>query len=170
MSEFDFKKRNLLSGPHLLGSLMMLAGLFALISPLLLKGGSSLEKTLLVGAGALVIGLAIVSSYNGTLIYFSENKMKHYTSIFGYKIGEWMELPAIVTVTVTSTNHRNTNTSNGISPTLSGEITDYRVLLYANTTKPTFLFVYPKRSMAIDAAKQLANGLNAELIVRLPEE
>ncbi|MEQ9375955.1 MAG: hypothetical protein RIG68_12300 [Imperialibacter sp.] len=170
MSQFDFKKRNLLSGPHLLGSLMILTGVFALISPMLMESGSSLEKTLIVGVGAVVIGLAIVSSYSGTLIYFSGNKIKHYTSIFGYKIGEWVELPSIATVTLTSTKYSTTNTSNGISPTLSGEITDHKVLLYANRTKPVFSFVYPKRSIAIDAAKRLASGFGVELVVRQPEE
>ncbi|MEQ8684765.1 MAG: hypothetical protein RIE86_05715 [Imperialibacter sp.] len=170
MSQFDFKKRSLLSGPHLLGSLMILAGVFALISPMLMESGSSLEKTLLVGDGAVVIGLAIVSSYEGTLIYFSENKMKDYTSVFGYKFGEWVELPSIATVTVTSTNYRSTNTSNGISPTLSGEVTDYRVLLYDNSSKPAFSFAYPKKLIAMDAAKRLADNLHAELVVRLPEK
>ncbi|MEQ8415584.1 MAG: hypothetical protein RIB71_14000 [Imperialibacter sp.] len=170
MSQFDFKKRSLLSGPHLLGSLMILAGVFALISPMLMESGSSLEKTLVVGVGAVVIGLTIASSYSGTLIHFSENKIKHYTSILGYKFGGWVELPAIARVTVTSTKYRTTNTSNGISPTLSGEVTDYRVLLYTNNAKPAFSFAYPKRSIAIDAAKRLADGLYVDLVMRLPEE
>jgi hypothetical protein len=68
MNKFNFKKRNLISGPHLLGPVLIIAGLFALVSPEFLKSGSSMEKILGVGVGAIIIGLGIISSYSGTLI------------------------------------------------------------------------------------------------------
>ena len=68
MNNFNFKRRNLVSGPHLLGSLLIMAGLFALVSPVFIKNESSMERVLGVGVGAIILGLVIVSSYGGTLI------------------------------------------------------------------------------------------------------
>ncbi len=167
MKNFNFKKRDFASGPHLLGILLILAGVFALVSPMFLKSGVSIERVLAVGIGALIIGLLIVSSYGGTLIDFSQKRFKDYTSIVGYKYGEWMTMPDIVTIKVTSSSYRSTNTSNGISPTLSGKVTDFKIFLYANSPQPIFSFEYSSKRKAVKKAQRLAADLKADLVLNI---
>lgn len=167
MNNFNFKKRNLVSGPHLLGPVLIIAGLFALLSPLFLESGSSMEKIIGVGVGAIVIGLGIVSSYSGTLIDFTEKRFKEYFSIGGYKFGEWENLPDISTIKVISNSYVITNIPNGISPTFSGKVTDFKIFLYSDVSKPVFSFVYSNKNKAIQKAKKLAYNLNAELVLNI---
>lgn len=163
MSSFNFKKRNLTSGPHLLGVLLILAGLLALGSLLFFKEESDLEKTLGVGLGAIAIGALITFSYSGTLIDFTKNRYKEYISIGCYKVGEWDTLSAIGTVQVNSSTYKVTNTPNGISPTLSGKVTDFKVLLFSNKSQADFCFIYSTKKKAVKHAEILASGLNAHL-------
>ena len=169
MNSFNFKRRNLVSGPHLLGLLLIMAGLFALVSPLLIKSESSVESAWNVGMGALILGLLIVSSYGGTLIDFTQKRPKEYYSIGGFKFGEWTPLPSISTVKVISTSYMSRNTPNGISPTLSRKVTDFKTLIYAQASKPLLSFEYSNSSEAMKQAKRLASDLNADLVVNLPE-
>ena len=169
MNNFNFKRRNLASGPHLLGSLLIMAGLFALLSPVLIESESSVERALVVGVGAIILGLIIISSYGGTLINFTEKRFKDYFSFGGYKFGEWTPLPDILTVKVISTNYVSTNIPNGISPTLSGKVTDFKTLIYSNASKPVLSFVYSDMDKAVKHAKCLASNLNADLILNLPK-
>lgn len=169
MHNFNFKRRNLASGPHLLGSLLLLAGVFALVSPLLLKGESSMQRVLVVGVGAIILGLLIVSSYGGTLIDFTGKRCQDYFSIAGYRFGEWTTLPAIHTVKVVAISYIHTNKPNGISPTLSKKVTDFRILVYADAFTPVFSFVYANKKKAVRNAGHLASHLNAELVLNLPE-
>lgn len=169
MSNFNFKRRNLASGPHLLGLLLIIAGLFALISPVFFKNESSTERVLAVGVGAIVLGSMIVSTFGGTLIDFTQKRTKEYLSFGGYKSGKWEKLPVILKIKVISTSYMSTNTSNGISPTLSGKVTDFKTLLYSNASKPVFSFVYSNREKAVKNAKNLASNLNTELVLEIPE-
>ena len=63
MNHFNFKKRKLFTGPHLLGTLLIVAGLFALFSPYMLEVGTSMERVYTVGISSLLLGLLIVSFY-----------------------------------------------------------------------------------------------------------
>ena len=128
-----------------------------------------MERVLGVGVGALILGLVIVSSYGGTLIDFTQQRVKEYFSVGGYKFGEWTALPAILTVKVISTSYISTNTPNGISPTLSGRVTDFKTLIYSNASEPVLSFVYSNRDKAVKHAKRLASNLNADLVLNLPK-
>ena len=142
---------------------MIVAGVFALASPTFLASTSSMERIIAVGLGAILIGLFITFSYSGTLIDFPQNRFNEYTSFGGYKSGEWESLPAIVKVKAVQKSYISTNTPNGVSPTLSGKVTDYIVLLYADAAKPLFSFEYSKKAKAEKEARQLASQLKAEL-------
>ena len=169
MKNFNFKKRNLVSGPHLLGTLLIIGGLFALVSPTFLKSGSSMERILAVGIGALILGLLIISSYSGTLIDFSQKRFKEYLSFGGYKFGEWMALPDILKIKVISNSYISTNTPNGISPTLSGKVTDFKILLYSDAHQPVFSFKYANKDKVVKQGRHLAVNLNADLVLDIPE-
>lgn len=169
MKNFNFKKRNLVSGPHLLGTLLIIEGLFALTSPTFLKSASSLERIIAVGIGAIAIGLLIISSYSGTLIDFTQKRLKEYLSIGGYKFGKWMTLPDILKIKVISTSYISSNTPNGISPTLSGKVTDFKTLIYSNSSKALLSFEYSNKDKAVKHAKRLAADLNADLVLEIRE-
>lgn len=165
METYNFKKRNLTASPHLFGLIGVAAGIFIIISPSFLASGSSVEKTIVVGVMALVIGLIIVTSYGGTLIDFGTKGVKEYFVFCGYRTGRWEPLPPIEKVKVVATSFRSTNTPNGISPTLSGKVTEYKVLLYSDNPTPTFSFIYTKEDEAKTKAQQIAKGLDVELEV-----
>ena len=169
MNHFNNKRRNITSGPHLLGRLLMLAGLFALVSPMFLEVGSSTEKILFVGIGAILMGLLIVSSFGGTLIDFTGKRFKDYFSIAGYKFGEWEDLPDVSKVKVISTSYMSSNMPNGVSPTLSGKVTDFKTLVYSNESKPFLSFQYTNKDKAVNHGKLLASNLNAALDLAVPD-
>lgn len=170
MSHFNFKKRNLFSGPHFVGMIIILAGVFALASPAFLESGSSLEKTIITGLGAVVVGSMIVSSYDGTLIDFSGKKVKEYFSFCGYKFGKWTSMPRVLKVKVVSTSSKGSNLPNGISPTLSWKVTHFTTLLYSDNPGPDFSFTYASKDKAIAGAQHLADHLNADLELNVREE
>lgn len=169
MDTFDFKKRNLTSGPQLLGSLLIIAGLVALSSPYFLTFEQDMDRVLWVGSGAIILGFIIATTYDGTLIDFAEKKYKAYSSIAGFKIGEWRPLPDVSTLKVTSSSYIRMNTPNGVSPTMSQKVNDFNVLLYANEPKPTFSFVYSNKDKAIKHATYLASRFNVNLVLNVPE-
>ena len=163
MKYFDFKRRDLWSGYHLLGTLLIFAGVVVILSPLVLASQSSLEKLLIVGSISVVIGLIITFTYDGTVINFAENSVKVYQSISGFKTGNWTKLQAISTVKVISRSYFTTNTPNGISKTLSGKITEFRILLLSENMTPVLTFRYKNQKLAINNARQLAAQLKAKL-------
>ena len=169
MNHLNFSNRKLLSGPHLVGTLLIMAGLFALVSPALFVSGSSLERTLAVGIGAILVGLLIISTYHGTLIDFTQHRFKEYQSVVGFKFGEWTTLPEISTVKVISTSYLSSNTPNGISPTLSGKVTEFNLRIYSKSSVPVLSFVSSNEDQAIKYARELAANLNAELVVNIPK-
>ena len=169
MSSLNHKSRNLLSGPHLLGTLLLIAGLFALISPTFLESGSSPEKIAAVGIGAVILGLIIVTSYRGTIIDFAKHRFKDYQTIGGYKFGHWTPMPEILQVKVVSHSYISHDTPNGVSPTLSGKVTDLKTFVYTGDATPFLSFDHTSRDKAVKYATQLANNLHVELIVNIPE-
>lgn len=169
MHHFNYTSRKLATGPHLIGLLLVMAGVFALASPVLFPGGSSLARALVFGIGAIFIGLFIVFSYRGTLVDFGSKRMKEYVSVGGFTFGEWTPLPAIQTVKVTSNSYRSSNTPNGISPTLSGKFTEYRIFLYSDALQAELSFVYSKQDKAISHARHLADNLKADLVLEVLE-
>ncbi|KPQ19553.1 MAG: hypothetical protein HLUCCX10_02365 [Algoriphagus marincola HL-49] len=163
MKHFDFKERNLISGPHLLGLLLVFTGFFVLVSPAFLSSGSSIEKVLAVGMCSVIIGLLIVLTYKGTLIDFEEKKFKKYSSIAGFKFGDWKPLPLLSKIKLESKTYISRNTPNGISPTLSGRVTEFNTTIYSITSEPIFLFNYSNPKESLKQAKRLAKGLEIDL-------
>jgi hypothetical protein len=72
-------------------------------------------------------------------------------------------------VKVISNSYVITNTPNGISPTFSGKVTDFKTFLYSDASKPVFSFVYSNEDKAIKKAKKLAFNLDAELVLKISE-
>jgi len=170
MNAFNFKRRNLLSGPHFVGALFIIAGLFALLSPLFFSIETSIERVIGVGMGAVILGLLIITSYSGTAIDFKEKRFKEYVTIAGYRTGKWTILPTIIKVKLISNSRMETNKPNGISPTLSAKVTDFKILLYSKSSEPMLSFVYSKRNKAMKVAEILSAQLNADLVLDISEK
>lgn len=160
MEKFNFKRRRLYSGTHLLGLIVIAAGLFSVVSPTVFRSNTSLEKSFVVGAIAIILGFILVSSYGGTRIDFNKKMVKDYYAVLGYQVGEWAGLPTIKKVAVVTINYKATNTRNGVSPTWSGTVTEHKVLLYSGSPTPEFSFSYSAKEPALEAAKLLAARLN----------
>lgn len=82
----------------------------------------------------------------------------------GFKFGRWEALPAISSIKVVSNTSRIINEANGVSPTMSGDVTDHTVFAYAlDAGIPYFSFSFSKEQEATDAANQLAKAFGVEL-------
>lgn len=168
MAYFDYKRRNLFAGPHLIGIILGVTGLFASLTPLFLDIEASLTKTLLVGLGALFLGLLIISTYEGTSIDIDRRRQREYLACCGFRFGKWLPLPVISQVKMVPNTYRSTNMRNGISPTLSGYITDFHIFLYTSESDQPFLsYAFSKEKQARMKAEALAKRLEVPLeIVR----
>jgi len=167
---FHFRQGYPLSGSQFLGTLFIMAGVFALLSPLLFELEVSRQRVIIVGVTAILIGYVALFSYSGTKIDFGRNRFREYQSIAGIVSGEWQDMPTIMKVKVVSRTYLQSNPANGISPTLSGKVTDFYILLLDSDSTPSFSFTYPGRDKAIEQAKFLASCLNAEIQFLVSQE
>lgn len=166
MKNYDYKTRNLFSGPHLLGMLFIGAGIFSLVSPEFITDSDySSERSLWIGVIALTFGLIITFTFTGKLISFEENKIKEYTSVLGFKMGEWIGLPNVKHIKLTSEVQTSSNTPNGISPTLSGNTICYKVLLTSSpdTNKNSYVLEFSSKDKAMASAQLLSKGFDVQL-------
>ncbi len=156
MGVFHHKNQN--QGLRLLGGFLLLIGLIALGTPVFLEVDTPFSKFLMASAVPLVFGLFLISTYSGTLIDFGAKKSKAYQSVLWIKFGEWQNLPKIENAELIHYTYLERNTPNGISPTLSREITVYKCVLLAEGRK-FLVFDYPKESQAIAALEKIRIGL-----------
>ena len=177
MKKYNFKYKSLsIDGPysngfHLLGLILLPVGVFLLIAPVFIEGFESLEQSLFVGIGALVLGLIILSTYGGVMVSFKDRKIKEYYSLCGYKTGEWLPLSEQVSIDLRSFSYKSTNTPNGISPTLSGKVIEYRTFLYSrDSDEPMVYLRYTNKAQAVKEAKLLSIHLEADLTIPFAEE
>ncbi|WP_339754499.1 hypothetical protein [Algoriphagus aquimarinus] len=159
MDQFNHKNLSSgINGSSLLGLILLAAGLIVLLVPLFIEVNTDSQKIWIVGGGALVIGMLIVSIYSGTLIDFRRNEFKEYQCILWFRIGEWQKLPKIERAELILHSYRSTNTPNGISPTLSREVTIYKCVLIANGTK--FLALdFTREKDAVVALEEISERL-----------
>lgn len=159
LSQFNHKYETAgILGPRLLGLILIAAGALVLIVPFFIVIGTDPQKIGLVGGGALIIGLIIVSIYSGILLDFDNRRYKEYQSIFWIKLGTWQQLPTIERVELVLHSFRSKNTPNGISPTLVQDVTIYKCVLLANGTK--FLSLdFAKEKDAVSALERIKRGL-----------
>lgn len=146
-------------GPRLLGLILIAAGALVLIVPFFVVVGTDPQKIGLVGGGALIIGLIMVSIYSGTLLDFDKRRYKEYQCIFWIKLGTWQELPTIERAELLLHSYRNKNTPNGITPTLVQDVTIYKCVLLANGTKFIALD-FAKEKDAVAALERIKRGLD----------
>ena len=158
MRYFQHSTTPCFSGPRLLGWLIALAGLLSILLPYLSTSFPASDKSLWTGLTGLFVGLSIASLHSGTLIDLDTEKWKSYTAVWGYRFGTWKKLSPITSISIISDSYHQSNINNGISPTLSGKVTDYEVLFWTEET--VFLsFSYRVEKKAIAAQKTLSQKL-----------
>ena len=149
MPYFDHKDRELFYGRHLIGTIIFAAGIVNMLSPLFWESKNSLTTTLLIGAGASLVGLFFMTAYDGKLVDFKGNRFKAYSSMFGFKSGKWKTLPPIESVKLLTSEEEVMNEPNGVSPTLTTMHKVYVLSVYSKeNSKPEFTLRYTNKKKA----------------------
>lgn len=158
MPQFIHKNQFHWSGFHLIGVLLISIALIIWVTSYLIDNKTDPLTLYMIVGISFLLGLLSLSTFTGTIIDFESNKFKEYQSIFWVKFGEWQELPKIELAELILHSFRRTNTPNGISLTLSREITIYKCVLLANGTK--FLALdFPKEKDAVVALEEIKKGI-----------
>lgn len=155
MNKFHYTNQK--NSLQLVSGILLLMGLIVLSVPFFVEVDTAFSKILLVGGIPIVIGVIMISTYRGTLLDFEAHKLKEYQSILWIKFGEWQNLPIIENAELIHYTYTHTNTPNGISPTLSGEITIYKCVLVVKSKK-FMVFDYTKETDAIIALDKIREG------------
>lgn len=148
MQLYNYRQRNLKTGIHLLGAILLLAGVIVLIISLFIEAEDDLQKPLWVGISAFLAGLIIINIYEGTSIDLENKKVKDYVSLFGFKSGTWRNLPPLKTIKLVPIEQKTTNTPNGVSPTLSFIKSSYQIILFFSSENPIYTFSYNNKAEA----------------------
>ncbi|MFT2007791.1 hypothetical protein ACMA1I_03885 [Pontibacter sp. 13R65] len=166
----DFKARSYSTGPALLGLLLIGAGIVSILSPFVLNDPDSLVRSLVVGGVAVLLGAIAVSAYKGTLLDLEARRVNNYSSFLGIKFGKWTALPPVSKVAVVPASYKTTNTPNGISPTWSGTVIAYKIILCAANTAASPSFSFADRARAVAEAEKLAGSLQVPCDIRVEKE
>jgi hypothetical protein len=143
-----------ISGPRLLGFLLAGAGLLVLISPWIIASGSSIEKTIVVGLTANLIGLILISLSSGILLDFGGNRIKHFQNVAWMKFGDWEKIPQVKEIELIHHSFRSKNIPNGITPTMSGKMTMYKCVLKSDQ-EVILSLDFLKEKEAVDAMEEI---------------
>lgn len=149
------------NGTKTAGKVVILMGLIVLAVSFLIEVKTPIYKVLLVGGGAVIIGVLMISISEGTLIDFEANKFKAYQSILWIKFGEWQILPPIQNAELIHYTFTETNFPNGISPTISWNTTVYKCVLLTGGEK-FLVFDYLKEKDGIVALNKIRMGIKIQ--------
>ena len=158
MRLFHHNTRHKNSGYLLAGTVSILMGLAVWITPFFLGVETPFLKILLVGGIPLLLGLGLISTFSGTLIDFEKKKIRRYQSILWIKTGKWEPLPRVNHTELIHHTYQHSNIPNGISPTISYEITTYKCVLKLEGNE-LLVFDYAREKDAIRALAQIQKGL-----------
>lgn len=159
MHLFNYKRRNLGTGIHFLGAILLLASSIVLLSSVFIETADNLQKTLWVGLSAFAAGLIIINTYEGTLIDLDNKRIKEYFSFCGFKTGKWQKLPSLKTIKLVPIEEKTSNTSNGISPTISTIKFSYQIILFFFPKNLIYTYSYSRKKEAQKKYKLLKENL-----------
>ena len=159
-----------MASPHILGVLLVFAGLALFLLPFFLELEVSVSTVRWTGIGAIIAGLLITSAYEGTAINGTNETFREYFAFGGFSFGNWQTLPPIAQIKLIERTDTFTNTSNGISPTLSGKVTRYMIFIYTKDTDgPLFSFEFAQKEVALSKAQYLATQLDTTFTSNMAE-
>ncbi|MDX5340305.1 MAG: hypothetical protein LPK25_14855 [Cyclobacteriaceae bacterium] len=158
MHLFHHSSRDKNNGYLLAGIVLLIMSLTVIVIPFFQEVETPFFKLLLVGGIPFLLGLGLISTFSGTLIDLGKKKIKRYQSIFWVKTGKWEPLPRINHAELIHHTYQHRNLPNGISPTISSEITTYKCVLKLEGNE-LLVFDYAKEKDAIHALAQIQKGL-----------
>mgnify|MGYP003662305248 FL=1 len=164
MDQFTYIRQNDgTRGPRLLGQILLASGIFVILVPLFVDLDTDPLKLALVGGGAVLFGI-ILSSIKSRIVFAFERKLyKESHSILWFKSGEWEPLPEIDHAELIHHSFRTSYTPNGITPTLNGQVTLYKIVLLANGAK--FLVLdFNREKDAVVALEKIKSALEVRHI------
>lgn len=165
MSVFDHTKRKRFEGSHLIGILLIAAGSIIGVLSIFIDFNAPYNNMLPLIICLLVIGLILIFTFSGLEIDFTRNVLREYFSFCGIKLGKWTPVPPIRKIKLKSSSQKKVNVKNGISPTMSGTVRDYKVVIYANQHTPFLSFSYNKKEEGLKNAELLGMSLKASVEV-----
>ena len=166
-NRYDRKTGYVFGGASSFWFVFVAIALVVWLSPLFMEQQDSLTRTLLVGMGALLLGLCLRFSYYGTQIDPVKKRIREYTSLLGYKAGDWENLPNFKRLRFTSNSNRAWNSPNGISPTISHTRTTYSISLYSHAASPDYTIKTENKKDALQDIQKLREMLHLEVEERL---
>ncbi len=143
--------------------IFIIAGVFILLSPLIIRLEVGNTRIILISGAAIFIGLSLKFNDLGFQLDYKKQRYRHYYSIFGFKKGAWEQLPLLKKVVLTSKDISSWNTPNGISPTFKTTSIVYTIALIRETGTPMLLLKTENEKEAIQKAKHLAEALSIKL-------
>jgi hypothetical protein len=142
------------NGPNLLGLLSTVSGILALGSLTLIENETSVEKTIWVGIGAILIGGVLMSISSGKMLDFKNSRFREYVSVLGFYAGKWESLPTIEKVELIHHSFTFQNTPNAITPTFKSRVTVYKVVLFSEQVVLLTL-EFDREKNAVDAMEKI---------------
>jgi hypothetical protein len=159
MMHFNHTNRNYgINGSRVLGIALVSAGLIVLLIPLFVEVATDPRKVGLVGGGAILLGAVLIAMSSGTELDFESSRFRKYHSILWFKFGEWRDLPKIEVANIIIHSFRSQHIPNGITPTMSGQVTLYKCVLLANGSQ-FLVFDYSKEKDAVAALLKIKAGV-----------
>lgn len=143
--------------------LFMAVAVVLWLSPFFMEQEISLLMTTVLGAISFLIGICLRFSYHGVEIDAEKRMTREFTSILGYRTGEWEPLPDLKKLRFTSYNPYSPNTPNGISPTFRHIGTMYRITLVSDTALTDYSISLSNRKHALKSAQALAELLHLQV-------
>ena len=164
MKTYNAKSLYMFRGTHLLGVAFLVGGMISLIGPYVSEALPATDSSLWTGIAFFIFGAFVVSVRKGILFDFEGRRLKPYQSIMGFKSGDWHGLQAAQEVSIIKHDEEHTMLPNGITPTLSGNVTTYLVILIQAEQPPVLVNEHRKQDKALKEAQLLAEHLSLKLV------
>lgn len=110
----------------------------------------------------LVGGASLATAVAGVQVDLKERLHREYMAIFGYKFGEWKQLPPIEYVTVFIEHYAQEKAVASIGG--EDKFHKIKISLICNKTKRFDAGLFDDKELAINTSKNLARSLNCKLL------
>ena len=151
-SSFEIKTSYMFGVAGHLWYLFLAVAVVLWVSPLFKAQKNLWWITGLLGAMSCLVSLCLRFSYHGVEIDTRMKYIREYTSILGFKIGEWEPLPDFEKLQLTTNSH---NTPNNSHHPFRGIL--YNIVLVTDTSLPNYVISITDRKEALEKARALAD-------------
>ncbi len=161
MTVYSHANTSLFSSWRFLGVLLIGAAIFTISTPLFFAINYN-AKVILLSATTLSIGLLLSTTFDGLQLDLKNKKQRDFIAILGFKRGDWRPIEAISAIIASSHSRHAQNTPNGISPTLSGTVTLYKLTAYSDL-ESLFTLWFHQKEKARHLGKMMSDHFKIQL-------